>query len=85
MVRRVEGPTSITGSSTLRAVADFPFLFFFSFFVSFLFSYFSCFLLYIAKVFQIYKFSFSIDLFYFNFLPFPGSPSRGPAIHLFLL
>ena len=42
--------------------------------------------LYIALVFlNIYKFSSVLPIFPFNFLPFPRSPSRGLAIHAFLV
>ena len=39
----------------------------------------------LLKFFQIYKFSSLLLYFPFNFLPFSRSPSRSPAIHIFLV
>ena len=71
---------------------DYGHYLFFVFSSPFLFSFCLVFLLviavlflYLALVFYIYKFSSVLPIFPFNFLPFPRSPSRGLAIHAFLV
>ena len=60
---------------------------FFSFTFSLRFGYcsFVLFLYIDLKDFLIHKFSSLLPYFPFNFLPFSGSPSRGPAIRVFLV